>query len=162
MKILTSNRLQSKKYRMKRSFLAVMCMFLFSILQLCGCNRLSEGMLKQETELYTQGQIRMIAATERNRYQNLYTGQLWSVTADGQGDTFESLLKNQISQFLEELAVVDHMADEQGIQLTGQEEDDIKNLSDEYYAGLSKEDLDYMPGVKRRSFGVLQEILPGG
>ena len=144
MKILTSNRLQSKKYRMKRSFLAVMCMFLFSILQLCGCNRLSEGMLKQETELYTQGQIRMIAATERNRYQNLYTGQLWSVTADGQGDTFESLLKNQISQFLEELAVVDHMADEQGIQLTGQEEDDIKNLSDEYYAGLSKEDLDYM------------------
>ena len=27
---------------------------------------------------------------------------------------------------------------------TGQEEDDIKNLSDEYYAGLSKEDLDYM------------------
>lgn len=144
MKILTSNRLQSKKYRMKRSFLAVMCMFLFSILQLCGCNRLSEGMLKQETELYTQGQIRMIAATERNRYQNLYTGQLWSVTADGQGDTFESLLKNQISQFLEELAVVDRMADEQGIQLTGQEEDDIKNLSDEYYAGLSKEDLDYM------------------
>ena len=101
-------------------------------------------MLKQETELYTQGQIRMIAATERNRYQNLYTGQLWSVTADGQGDTFESLLKNQISQFLEELAVVDRMADEQGIQLTGQEEDDIKNLSDEYYAGLSKEDLDYM------------------
>ena len=147
---------------MKRSFLAVMCMFLFSILQLCGCSRLSEGMLKQETELYTQGQIRMIAATERNRYQNLYTGQLWSVTADGQGDTFESLLKNQISQFLEELAVVDRMADEQGIQLTGQEEDDIKNLSDEYYAGLSKEDLDYMQVSKEEVSEFLQEILPGG
>ena len=103
-----------------------------------------EGMLKQEKELYTQGQIRMIAATERNRYQNLYTGQLWSVTADGQGNTFESLLKSQIGQFLEELAVVDRMADEQGIQLTSQDEDDINNLAEEYYTGLSKEDLAYM------------------
>ena len=101
-------------------------------------------MLKQEKELYTQGQIRMIAATERNRYQNLYTGQLWSVTADGQGNTFESLLKSQIGQFLEELAVVDRMADEQGIQLTSQDEDDINNLAEEYYTGLSKEDLAYM------------------
>ena len=66
------------------------------------------------------------------------------LTADGQGNTFESLLKSQIGQFLEELAVVDRMADEQGIQLTSQDEDDINNLAEEYYTGLSKEDLAYM------------------
>ena len=121
--------MQSNKYRMRRGTLLAVSM---------------DGMLKQEKELYTQGQIRMIAATERNRYQNLYTGQLWSVTADGQGNTFEALLKSQIGQFLEELAVVDRMADEQGIQLTSQDEDDINNLAEEYYTGLSKEDLAYM------------------
>ncbi len=136
--------MQSNKYRMRRGIIAAISMLLSCVLLLSGCSRLTEGMLKQENELYTQGQIRLIAATERNRYQNLYTGQLWSVTADGQGNTFEALLKNQISQFLEELAVVDQMADEQGIQLTSQEEDDINNLSEEYYAGLSKEDLSYM------------------
>ena len=133
--------MQSNKYRMKRGTLLAVSMLLFCIFLLSGCGKLPEGMLKQEKELYTQGQIRMIAATERNRYQNLYTGQLWSVTADGQGNTFESLLKSQIGQFLEEL---DRMADEQGIQLTSQDEDDINNLAEEYYTGLSKEDLAYM------------------
>lgn len=140
--------MQSNKYRMRRVLFAVMSMLFFCVFLLSGCDKLPEGMLKQENELYTQGQIRMIAATERNRYQNLYTGQLWSVTADGQGNTFEALLKNQISQFLEELVVVDRMADEQGIQLTSQEEDDINNLAEEYYAGLSKEDLSFMQASK--------------
>ncbi len=140
--------MQSNKYRMRRVLFAVMSMLFFCVFLLSGCDKLPEGMLKQENELYTQGQIRMIAATERNRYQNLYTGQLWSVTADRQGNTFEALLKNQINQFLEELAVVDRMADEQGIQLTSQEEDDINNLAEEYYAGLSKEDLSFMQASK--------------
>ena len=39
---------------------------------------------------------------------------------------------------------MDRMADEQGIQLTSQDEDDINNLAEEYYTGLSKEDLAYM------------------
>ena len=99
--------MQSNKYRMRRGTLLAVSMLLFCIFLLSGCGKLPDGMLKQEKELYTQGQIRMIAATERNRYQNLYTGQLWSVTADGQGNTFEALLKSQIGQFLEELAVVD-------------------------------------------------------
>ena len=65
--------MQSNKYRMRRGTLLAVSMLLFCISLLSGCGKLPEGMLKQEKELYTQGQIRMIAATERNRYQNLYT-----------------------------------------------------------------------------------------
>ena len=85
--------MQSNKYRMRRGTLLAVSMLLFCIFLLSGCGKLPDGMLKQEKELYTQGQIRMIAATERNRYQNLYTGQLWSVTADGQGisDTIKTI-----------------------------------------------------------------------
>ena len=152
--------MQSNKYRMRRGTLLAVSMLLFCISLLSGCGKLPEGMLKQEKELYTQGQIRMIAATERNRYQNLYTGQLWSVTADGQGNTFESLLKSQIGQFLEELAVVDRMADEQGIQLTSQDEDDINNLAEEYYTGLQKK-IWHICRCQRMRFWILPEILPG-
>ena len=53
-------------------------------------------------------------------------------------------LKNQVQQFLEELAVVDRMAQEENISLTGQEEDDIKNLSSEFFQSLSNEDLNYL------------------
>lgn len=45
---------------------------------------------------------------------------------------------------MEELAVVDRMAQEENISLTGQEEDDIKNLSSEFFQSLSNEDLNYL------------------
>ena len=88
--------MQSNKYRMRRGTLLAVSMLLFCIFLLSGCGKLPEGMLKQDAEQYTQEQIRLIAITERNRYQNIYTGQLWGVTADSNGNTFESLLKSQV------------------------------------------------------------------
>lgn len=110
----------------------------------CGPREASmEGERAAEAD-YTQGQIMVIAATERNRYQNIYTSQLWKVEADPEGNTFEEVLKDQMGRFLVELATVDQMAQEQGVELTSQEEDSLKSLSQEYYAGLTQEDLDYM------------------
>mgnify|MGYP000131576662 CR=1 FL=1 len=60
------------------------------------------------------------------------------------GNTFETLLKGQVEQFLKELAVVNLLAEKNGIQLTSQEKDAVQNLTDEYYSGLTKGDLDYM------------------
>ena len=133
--------MQITEYLNKRVFLIFLTVMLFFV---SGCSKMPEGMLKQDAEQYTQEQIRLIAITERNRYQNIYTGQLWGVTADSNGNTFETLLKNQVQQFLEELAVVDRMAQEENISLTGQEEDDIKNLSSEFFQSLSNEDLNYL------------------
>ena len=110
----------------------------------CGPREASmEGERAAEAD-YTQGQIMVIAATERNRYQNIYTSQLWQVEADPEGNTFEEVLKDQMGRFLVELATVDQMAQEQGVELTSQEEDSLKSLSQEYYAGLTQEDLDYI------------------
>ena len=110
----------------------------------CGPREASmEGERAAEAD-YTQGQIMVIAATERNRYQNIYTSQLWQVEADPEGNTFEEVLKDQMGRFLVELATVDQMAQEQWVELTSQEEDSLKSLSQEYYAGLTQEDLDYM------------------
>ena len=133
--------MQITEYLNKRVFLIFLTVMLFFV---SGCSKMPVGMLKQDAEQYTQEQIRLIAITERNRYQNIYTGQLWGVTADSNGNTFETLLKNQVQQFLEELAVVDRMAQEENISLTGQEEDDIKNLSSEFFQSLSNEDLNYL------------------
>ena len=78
-----------------------------------------EAVIKAE---YTQGQIMVIAATERNRYQNVYTSQLWQVQADAEGNTCEEVLKDQMGRFLVELATVEQMAEEQEVGLTGQGE----------------------------------------
>ena len=86
----------------------------------------------------------VIAITERNRYQNIYTSELWSVKADESGNTFEDKLMGQVEQFLIELATTNLMADEQGIELTSQERDALKSLAQEYYRNLSEQDRRFM------------------
>ena len=104
----------------------------FFLLAGCGPRLASmEGEQVIQAE-YTQGQIMVIAATERNRYQNVYTSQLWQVQADAEGNTFEEVLKEQMSRFLVELATVDQMAGEQEVELTGQEEDGENALAHVY------------------------------
>lgn len=94
----------------------------------CGCSK--KPVSANETVTveadYSRGQIMAIAATERNRYQNIYTSQLWSIKADDSGATFEEKLTGQIEQFLIELAAINLMADEQKVELTSQEKDSIK------------------------------------
>jgi len=113
---------------------------------LLGCAKKTaahEGMETVEKE-YSRGQIMVIAATERNRYQNVYTDRLWAAQADSSGITFEDKLKGQIEQFLTELAVINLMADEEKVELTGQEKDSLQRLSQEYYGSLTQPDKEYI------------------
>ena len=113
---------------------------------LAGCSRKTAAVSGARTvdKEYTKGQMMVIAITERNRYQNIYTSELWSVKADQNGDTFEDRLMDQVEQFLIELATTNLMADEQGIELTGQEKDALKSLAQEYYRNLSEQDRRFM------------------
>lgn len=111
----------------------------------CGCSKrpVSANETVTVEADYSRGQIMAIAATERNRYQNIYTSQLWSIKADDSGVTFEEKLTGQIEQFLVELAATNLMADEHKVELTSQEKDSIKALSRDYYKGLSEGDRYY-------------------
>ena len=128
-------------------------------LSVTGCSKKtvsSDGVRTVEKD-YTKGQIMVVAATERNRYQNIYTSQLWSVKADDSGATFEEKLLGQIEQFLIELGTTNLMADEQGIELTGQEKDSLKSLAKEYYRGLSEQDRDYMDATENEVYDLYCE-----
>ena len=121
----------------------VCCM---AVLALSGCRsgasaRTSERMAAAD---YTYGQMMTIAATERNRYQNVYTSQLWSVELDESGGTFETKLKEQVERFLVELETVSLMAEEKEVSLSRQEKDEVKKLSQEYFSGLTQGDKAYM------------------
>ena len=111
-----------------------------------GCSRKTAATIGSRTvdKEYTRGQMMVIAITERNRYQNIYTSELWSVKADESGNTFEDKLMDQVEQFLIELATTNLMADEQGIELASQERDALKSLAQEYYRNLSEQDRRFM------------------
>ena len=45
----------------------------------------------QEPEAYTRSQMMVIAVTERNRYEQVYTDKIWDAVMEN-GDTFEQYL----------------------------------------------------------------------
>lgn len=92
---------------------------------------------------YTKAQAMLVVATERNRYEKMYTDAIWQV-ALGDGRTFEDYLLEQIRVFLRDLKTMNMLADSRGIRLSNGEKDRIRRMAEVYYNGLSEDDIRYM------------------
>ena len=108
-----------------------------------------------ETKAYTLPQSMIIVATERNRYQKIYTNQIWGVELPG-GRNFESYLLDQVKEFLKEMKMMNLLAKEKGVTLTSGEKEKVRKASDEYFASLTKDDIAYM-GVTKEDVKTMYE-----
>lgn len=141
------------KYRkkVKQTLAAVLAAML-----LTGCTRgLPMVSEVNETKAYTLPQSMIIVATERNRYQQAYTGQIWSVELPD-GETFETYLLGQAREFLQEMKLMNLLAKDQEIIITSTEKEEIRKLSEEYYESLTEDDIAYM-GVKEDDVRTMYE-----
>ncbi|MCC8127087.1 MAG: peptidylprolyl isomerase [Clostridiales bacterium] len=122
----------------------VLCL-VWVVIMLTACDAgLAGGQETADGETYSDGQIMVIVATERNRYRELYTDQIWEVEVDGNGTTFQTYLLNEIRDFITELKMMNLLADEKGVRLTGQEKEQMQELAHQYYETLTEEDLQYI------------------
>lgn len=96
-----------------------------------------------ETKAYTLPQSMIILATERNRYQQIYTSQIWGIDLPGD-QNFETYLIEQVKEFLQEMKMMNLLAESKGVTLTSSEKEKVRKASDEYFGSLTKEDIAYM------------------
>lgn len=102
-------------------------LFLTVVLFLSGCQleTAHENGTEEIQADWTRGQVMAVVATERNRYQNVYTEQIWSAASGSEGQNFEDELMEQIQNFFTELTLVCAMAQEEELELSGRETDDL-------------------------------------
>ena len=129
-----------KKFR--KWMLTAVLAFVLPVLNGCssGIPIVSDGKVSQG---YTDAQNMLIIATERNRYQEVYTDQIWQVEVDNEGNTFQSYLLNEVRRFLEELKTTNLLADEYGISITGQDQEKLNELTDRFYETMTEADREY-------------------
>ena len=83
-------------------------------LVLGGCSKEAPSVTEpQEQVTYTKPQIMIIAATERNRYQQVYTDKIWDAVMEN-GETFEEYLLEQVRVFMENLKTMTLLARDRG------------------------------------------------
>ncbi len=132
--------MKGDKKRRGKSFLAVLAL----IALLTGCKAdipiVSEI---AETKAYTLPQSMIILATERNRYQTIYTSQIWGIDLPGD-QNFETYLVDQVKEFLQEMKMMNLLAEDKGVTLTSGEKEAVSKASAEYFESLTKEDITYM------------------
>lgn len=136
------------------SFLLIVLMALLS----GGCRESVQMASEVQTvEEYTDAQILLIATTEMNRYRAVYTDQIWEVPLDDKGTTFQSYLLGEVRSFLEEVKMMNLMADEREIGLSSQERERIQELTEDYYESLTEADKNYTRISQEEVYGLYAE-----
>lgn len=110
----------------------------------------------QNVEGYSRADIMVIATTEKNRYEAVCTDQIWQVSLEERGETFDDYLTGQIRCFMDELKVMNLLAEEREVALTAEERAAMAEASQVYYERLTDADISYM-GVTRESVKSLFE-----
>ena len=110
------------------AFAAAVLPLSFLFLQGCG-SVLPMGQEAKSSQGYSDAQTMIVIATERNRYRDVYTDQIWQVSVDEDGTQFQTYLLGEIKSFLGELKTMKLLADEQEIRLSGLEKEQLQELS---------------------------------
>ena len=110
----------------------------------------------QNGEGYSRADIMVIATTEQNRYEAVCTDRIWQVSLEERGETFDRYLTEQIRCFMDELKVMNLLAEKREIALTAEERAAMAEASQEYFGRLTDADISYM-GVTRESVKSLFE-----
>lgn len=116
---------------------------------LSGCKKgvalMADGKVEKG---YSLSQIMVIAMTEKNRYEEICTDQIWDVKVQEGEETFSTLLTEQLQSFMEEMKIMNLLAQEKQISLTSEERADMEQAAEEYYRALTAADIEYMGVTK--------------
>lgn len=116
-----------------------------AICLLAGCSKglpISSDM--KEVKAYSLPETMIVVATERNRYTQVYTDQIWDVPMGEGGETFQSYILKEVREFLEEMKTMNLLAREKEITLSSVEQDQVTKLAQKYFQGLTPQDIEYM------------------
>lgn len=95
-------------------------------------------------EVCTRPEAMIIIANQKNRYEQAYTDQIWQVTIDETGTTYEEYLMSSMKDFLAQMTCMNLMAKEYEVTLTEEENQKLAEASKEYYDSLTQADRDFL------------------
>lgn len=144
------------RLRFRKSILTAVSAAVLAVVP--GCGRtipiMSDG---KENQGYTDAQTMLIVATERNRYREVYTDQIWNVVVDDEGNGFQTYLLEEIQNFLSEMKTTNLLAKERQISLTSQEKEAVQELTDRFYETMTEADLAYTGAGKEDVYTMYAE-----
>lgn len=111
------------------------CLAAAAMISGCSVTEALSPANKGEKE-YGKAETMVILTTEKLRYEDVYTEEIWGASVDNRGTTFESVLLPQVHEFLIDLKTMSSMAKEWEIDLTSREKELVSEAAAQYYMAL--------------------------
>lgn len=133
---------EKKNLFVKKGMLTAI-LFSMATMLLAGCSKGTMSDAKTQKG-YSLPEIMIVAMAEKNRYESVCTNEIWGVTIAEDGSNFETYLTEQIKSFMEEMKTMNLLAEDKKVNLTSEERANMAAAADEYYGGLTQEDISHM------------------
>jgi len=115
----------------KRLFITTLLL----IVALTGCVKLPERTIREVPEKvtsYSAEQMYLCLAGRKSEMRDVYSDQIFDVTVNDGGKTYNSTFNEMVKDYLEKVYVMSEMSAESGIDLTDEEVDTIEKEADAY------------------------------
>lgn len=131
-----------------RKFLKTTVTFLSCMLIACSlvsCKGVEITGKTENVDEYTEAECMIVVGSERNRYQNSLGPDIWNLPVkDQHEETYGPYMVSKIKEFLQDIKTLNLMAQRTGIIATSTEMDKIRTVANEFYNGLTPEDIEFM------------------
>jgi len=117
---------------------------LVSMLLFSACKGVKLENKTEQIEEYTKAQAMIILANERNRYQNAYSPEIWSIRVEEKDMNFDRLLTENVKEYLQKIKLLCLLAEERGVLVNSRERDLIRQMTDDYMESLDSADLAFI------------------
>ena len=94
---------------------------------------------------YTEAQTMLVLGSERNRYQSVFGTEVWSLPVSGEReDSYGAYFVDKMKEFLQDIRTLDLLAEEKGIAPGSADMERLRQLTTEFYSGLTEDDFALM------------------
>lgn len=128
-----------KKIIRNFTYMACLAVMICMSAVMAGCRKEDTG--SQANNGFSDGQVMVIASSEKKRYEQLFSADIWEVPAGPDQALYKDVLKGQIHQFCDRLVLIDTVAGEQGISLSEEEAAAADEMSRSYLEALTADEL---------------------
>ena len=133
-----------------RKYLKTTVSFLSCMLIACSlvsCKGVEITGKTEDVEEYSEAECMIVVGSERNRYQNALGADIWNLPVENQHEaTYGPYFVSKNKEFLQNIKTLNLLASKSGIIVTSTEMDKIRTISNEFYNGLTPEDIEFMGG----------------
>lgn len=141
--------------------------FVLSLSCLTGCGKkVEEGketigtvVFQYGNNIVTKGEVYIYIKTVKERYELQYGSDVWALSLpEGDGSvSMENLTREAVIDEIVKVKTLNAHAKEEGITLTEEEEADMKTRAEEFYKGLTDEQIETMEITEEKALLVFEE-----